>query len=256
MKRTLLAVLLSTFFSSCMTYMEVFHTSPTNSATIIDKHGYPIFENDTIRVVYEFWDDAGRMSFIITNKYSKPIYVDWKKCSYIRGGDKKDYYEESVSSSSVSVGSSYRDVFGIQRGSSGSIGKSVKNERVAFIPPGSSIAISSGYYISHKIAKVNDWGVVKKNLKEKKEHLIKIDQADSRVRFRNFITYSITENFAIEQYVDNGFYLSSVSLLPYIGSGSEYASLKELYQPRSYYHVSIKKNDLIRVEKPNQKERL
>ena len=55
--------------------------------------------------------------------------------------------------------------------------------------------------------------------------------SNSPVRFRNFLTYSTTENFVAESYIDNAFYNSRIDEL----------SLSD-FQGRRYYDKSLKKN--------------
>jgi len=58
---------------------------------------FPIFENDTIQVAYIFWSEDGVMGIFIHNKLNVPIYIDWKKCSFITGLTKHDYWDENIS---------------------------------------------------------------------------------------------------------------------------------------------------------------
>jgi hypothetical protein len=79
----------------------------TNCSTI---GGFLNYENDTIRVAYAFWDKNGKMGIFIYNKSDKPLYIDWKKCSFIIEGTKQDYWQDittmNSSSSSTVSGSS------------------------------------------------------------------------------------------------------------------------------------------------------
>lgn len=54
-------------------------------------------ENDTIRLVYAFWDENGRMGVFIHNKSDKPLYIDWKKCSFLVEDEKNDYWQDVTS---------------------------------------------------------------------------------------------------------------------------------------------------------------
>ncbi len=46
------------------------------------------YENDTISVTYSFWEMNGTIEMLIRNKLNQPIYIDWKKCSFITGETK------------------------------------------------------------------------------------------------------------------------------------------------------------------------
>jgi hypothetical protein len=66
--------------------------------------GFLNYENDTIRVTHVFWAERGVMGLLVHNKLKQPLYVDWRKCSYITGTAKHDYWEEGVTM--VTTGSS------------------------------------------------------------------------------------------------------------------------------------------------------
>ena len=82
--------------------------------------GFLNYENDTIRVAYIFWAENGLMGLFVHNKLQRPLYIDWKKCSYITGDLKHDYWNETVTmensgtstSSSVSASQSRTFVSG------------------------------------------------------------------------------------------------------------------------------------------------
>jgi len=80
----------------------------TNCQTV---EGFLNYENDTIRVAYIFWAEKGIMGLFIHNKLMKPLYIDWKKCSYITGTTKHDYWDETITvtntGSSISNSESY-----------------------------------------------------------------------------------------------------------------------------------------------------
>lgn len=230
--------------TSCSTYMEVSHTSPSGKGITKEEGKYWVFENDTIRIVYNFWNLEGQMTFAIFNKHNKPIYIDWKKCSYVMNGTKNDYYEESVFTHSVGAEISYYDLFWRRVSHSESLGKSVKNERIVFIPPGSGLKINTSYTISGRITRAHtSLREIRSVIKDSDEYVIRIDKPDSKVEFRNYITYSTTESFANEQYVDNGFYVSSVSIVPYTGRDFKFV-VDDIIDPSSFYFFPVERNQL------------
>ena len=128
------------------------------------------YENDTVQVVYIFWAEKGSMEFLIHNKLKKPLYIDWRKCSYIIGTTKHDYWTETISvttssrSNTISNSSEQSNTstcgnfsnFNLFRKSittdnSYSLFKTffnsvtilTKPERVTFIPPGTTISMSN-----------------------------------------------------------------------------------------------------------------
>jgi|GEM_PF-2744500 len=69
------------------------HVQSTNCSSI---EGFLNSENDTIRVTYIFWAEKGFMGLYIHNKLTRPLYIDWRKCSFITGITKHDYWTETV----------------------------------------------------------------------------------------------------------------------------------------------------------------
>jgi hypothetical protein len=79
--------------SSSPNLLQIMDVQSTNCSYTGD---FLAYENDTVRVVYIFWSENGTMGLFIHNKSKRPIYIDWKKCSYITGTVKHDYWDESV----------------------------------------------------------------------------------------------------------------------------------------------------------------
>src|SRR4051812_46103003 len=76
--------------TSCSTrYIQVFETKSTNIKMSDDSWS---FENDTVKIDYDFWTEHGVMSFAVFNKLKIPIYIDWKKSSFIVNDRKLDYW--------------------------------------------------------------------------------------------------------------------------------------------------------------------
>ena len=83
----LLATLFVTilFFSSCsLKLTHLYETKPLSSTSNKDN----TFENDTLKIIYSFWSEGGVFSFSVYNKLSIPLYIDWKKSSFIKNSDK------------------------------------------------------------------------------------------------------------------------------------------------------------------------
>jgi hypothetical protein len=183
---------------------------------------YLIYENDTLKVAYDLWAHHGILSFSIYNKLNKPLYIDWKKCSFILNNSKKlDYYVDMEKSDQISYYNGYLwyNYWGRPNTSSVSAGRqtTIKSERVTFIPPKASIGsskfkLTKGYYILVN-PKVE---MVEKTWKPKSKKLTKIKKlefADSQTSpefFRNFLTFSTSEKFETEFYVENSFWVKEI----------------------------------------------
>lgn len=218
MKRKLpLLLIMSLLIAGCK-YAQVLHIEPSGSE-ISEENNFFTYENDSLKIVYSFWGERGNMTFFITNKFNKPLYIDWKKSSFIDDNQKFNYYEDRESSSAMAIskggGSSTKWGYGVFSSAFSTImaanGITVKEERITFLPPKS-------YVISPRSFRI--WNV---------NYAIQIRQSESRrlgkkmfltdvdnntaLHFRNFITYSTSESFTREQYIDNEFYVDRVTTM-------------------------------------------
>lgn len=205
-------------FVSCAKYVNVYEVKPVSAGITINK--YYIFENDVVVITYSFWKERGVLSYTLYNKLDKPIYIDWKKSSLIRNGQKLDYWADETITNSKSNSAynsglyfGYYDLLTLSNTLTES--KSVKSERITFIAPRSAITRSKFVlydlpYIAVK--KANTLRNIKETNSNKTYDVkyIAYTQENSPLRFRNYLTFSSTENFEREVSIDNEFYVSSI----------------------------------------------
>lgn len=209
--KKLLYVILPFALLGCMQEAEVLHVKSSDNRTIESDKGY-VFENDSAKVVYDFWQKNGMMSFAFYNKTAAPLYIDWMKSSFIRANERITYYQDVVNTKSSSHSRAGNGYFNTIVSGTNTNATSVREERVSFVPPYSGIVkiftgLTNGDYIR-----------LPKKPFVKGEHSIQsmsIDRGETPIYFRNFITYSPSENFSHEQYIDNGFYVDSVLITGY-----------------------------------------
>ena len=159
-------------------------------------------------------------NFSIYNKLNKPLYIDWKKCSFISNENKFDYYIDVERSEQISYYGSYlyRGWLGdVQSGKSASTQTKIKPERITFIPPKSFIynskfRIKPGHSYRMTNAIEEEVSISWKNSSSKKTKVkrINLSQNTSKDIFRNFLTFSYSEKFDTEFYIDNNFWVSQV----------------------------------------------
>ncbi len=223
MKKTILIILICSLILSCSKYyVQVFETNSLNINTIDD---FYVYETDTLKITYNFWSSKGLITFAIFNKLDKPIYIDWKKSAYIDNAVKLDYWiDEQIVNSYEYYGSYYyrgtvlspKTSVSISSGHSMSTSSTVKQERITFIPPKSNYFRSQFYilpYPFYKLGKNDEQKVVPRNDNPKRKTTIysKSFSKETTPRvFRNFLTFSLTENFDNEFYIDNAFYITNI----------------------------------------------
>ncbi|MEA3317690.1 MAG: hypothetical protein U9R54_07000 [Bacteroidota bacterium] len=220
MKKIIIITVLGLILLGCKSYVHVLNT---NSSLKTNNKRFYIYENDTLKITYTFWQENGLMSFEIFNKSKVPIYVDWKKSSYIDNSVKLNYWvnEEKTKATSI-YGSYYYDGPLLKPGHavSATAGVSystkVKPERITFIPPKSKYYRTQFYILPnqhYKLSTETDFEKVPRNDKPKRKTKVYkayYTRENSPLIFRNFLAYSMNEDFESVFFVDNEFYVSEI----------------------------------------------
>jgi hypothetical protein len=221
LKIVILAMFTILLNSCSSNYVQVFETSSQNGQ--INRESNYVYENDSIKITYNFWEDKGKMSFIVYNKLKKPLYIDWKKSSYISNTTKINYWDDITTTNTVesktSVGGTTNFAlrkYYITNSVGVSSSASSKPERITFIPPNSNYYRTQFNLFPVKEFKIKDYQTIEKqsliNSSKTTDVFVKsLSKNESPLIFRNFITLSYNENFTNEFYVDNEFYVSKVT---------------------------------------------
>lgn len=215
---------------------------------------YVFSENDTLRIVYMFWGKNGVMGIFIHNKTEYPLYIDWKKCSFITGTTKHDYWDETTTITTSGTSSTYGSAqteaaissdywftnflssfisgTGNKRSESSSnwfqqkffnsMTRLTKPERITFIPPHSTIfqaaynLVFGGITLSPSFPISSRDTILYFPAKRLREQMIiaVFNASNSPINFRSFITYSTDDKFTTEHFLDSKFYVSCVLDLP------------------------------------------
>jgi hypothetical protein len=219
------------FFSSCTPiYVQLYKTKSINISN--NERSYK-FENDSIEINYSFWADKGIMSFSVYNKLSKPIYIDWKKSNFISNNNKFNYWNDEERSKALSASLGYNGGYlykgpllipylSIYESNSASLTANssitIKPERITFIPP-KSVIYKSPYFLTNSSFpdKTNFETKNESRLNNPKKNTIvffkSFTKENSPLIFRNFLTFSLSEDFKNEFYIDNEFFVSEVDFI-------------------------------------------
>lgn len=193
----IVVLLFALLFCSCKALLIETQSIDTKTE---GKHYF--FENDTIKIVYDFWNRQGVMGFTITNKLKAPLYIDWKKSSFLLGSNKLDYWRDVEYGVNTGVYGQYS--LSNVKGYTG-ITVMAKPERISFIPPGSKMncamytLIPANYIPDEQnvlLGADGEWAY---------------DSYSSVLKFSNFLTYSTKENFEKESYIHNHFFVSKMT---------------------------------------------
>ena len=252
-----LVIIALVFVVSCKSYVQLFDTQATN-LKLEDKTF--VFENDSIKINYYFWANKGQMTFGILNKLDKPLYIDWKKSSYIDNSIKLDYWiDEEKKKSLQYYGSYYYDGanYNPELATSKTVGigaatsSTVKVERITFIPPKSKYYRSQFHILPISYYKMDvkaKYDIIPSTIKpEEKVKVYKqfFDKETSPMVFRNFLTFSYTEDFKNEFYVDNEFFVNQVREM----DASHFYYYKRDENKKSNYYIRDKKGNPIKFSK-------
>lgn len=204
----------------CRSYVQVFDTK---GSIPYDGEGFYVFENDTVRITYSFWNEKGLMSFSIYNKQDKPLYIDWRKSSYIDNSVKLNYWEDEEKSKVVNSSKDYyytgssKGLHFTEGNFNGVSNISTKKiERITFIPPRSNIYKSQFYIMPSEYYKFDLSTEPKEEFrkdiptKSTDVYYQNFSMFNSPLVFRNFLTFSFSEKFDSEFSVDNEFFIDKI----------------------------------------------
>ena len=243
-------------FQSCSHYHQLYKINAETSLKV--EKNFIVYENDTLSVTYNFWAENGILSFAIFNKTDKPLYIDWKKSSYILNFQKLNFWEDKTSiqlntvtkTNQESTYDNYKynglaksmlpyQYIGKTKGqtntlsTSTSSGMELKPERITFIAPNSFVSNARYLLLKERIS-YYDNTFIKKFSSPNDSMLVyqkKYTETNSPLKFNLFLTFSTKENFDGEFYLTNKFYLSEITELP----DKEYL-VSDIYEDANYFY--------------------
>lgn len=216
-----------------------------------------IESNDTFEITYNFFEKDGLVAFVIYNKSSVPLYVDWKRSAFIVGTNKTDYWTDATHFVSVTQGYNIQWLRDFSTSRNKTAGVIIKPEQITFIPPKTAISMAR-FKISNSI-----WNSglkeqeVPKNYKKGKTKIKTANYTDSTspYKFRNFLTLSLKHDFSSEFYIDHAFWIKNIAQMidtqfygPYRPTQSENGYIAQeptypLHKPNRYYNIIIEEDN-------------
>ena len=220
---TVFLLVLMLFVSSCSKVLRVYQVE---SPKLSEKDERYVYEDDTVKVVYDFWYEDGIMLFAMENKLDKAITIDWKKSHFSLNGLVYPYWRDvariSTSGTANTWGSTYnRNFWGFTSFSSSSVAS--RDSKTSLISPNSWIQRGDytiiGTYINQvdsKLKYLEQQQAPRSELKRTQAEYYngplltqlpnteRFSANESPLTFRNYLTYSI-EGDNKEAVVDNTF---------------------------------------------------
>lgn len=254
--RLSLVFMISSNLVSCMVThntCQKFQLESTNVKSL-QTNNQPTFryEDSLVVIDYNFWASAGTCAFSIYNKADIPIYVNWQNSNFIYNGFNNVYwtdkivtetnqfgYTSSNTSTNLRTTSNFYTPTGtiVTKGNYNSItyGSLVSNQVQVLtrdnpniqIPPRSK-TVTNKFSLNFPLIKFQEEEVFKS-----------IEKSESPLNFRNYLAISTNKDFTNQTFIDNEFWISSVSSKLTTGNKStcdQYLS----YAPSNFYIVNQK----------------
>lgn len=213
------------------------------------------YENADCRICYDLWSEGGNLSFLIYNKTDRDLYIVMPQSSFILNGVANDYYSESTysfsvtnlatESSSLQLSKNYLLTNGYQwypsrlsrqyvasTGRATTETKETKEAALVSIPPKSAKFVV-GFNLSDHIYK--DCDNYNENFPKNTSAVIHFNKENTPLAFRNRIAYTFNVQVPDVQYIEHGFWLSSLQ------NYSQKAALSELKVKDCYSQAKIVK---------------
>ncbi|WP_134088405.1 hypothetical protein [Olivibacter sp. XZL3] len=185
--------------SSCSTY----YVSKLNSPDLgkNEETGVFTFENDSVRIAYNFFGEDAPVTIDVFNKMDVPLYIDWQRSALIVGDQATSYMGDNLVINGRTSSSNYRTVYDWRqsRGEGTFDGTATIPRGLTFVPPKAKVeqtklklanlfyeGIADSSYQSAALATTE--GTVKK---------IKVrdySQENTPLAFRSYLTLYVQDN--------------------------------------------------------------
>lgn len=210
MRSLILSVLIILALGSCSTYQYV----TLNSPEMKKNEGQDlVYENDTLRLTYNFNGKGGPITISVYNKTNQALYVDWNKSAMVRGG-----HAYSLSNPNVQVSGSIWS-YGRRVSYSDLNASFSMPDDVNMIPPSSDISKTlkaivdsssiSREFLPDSVKAMKGYYSDGGSYQFRRYHF---DEGSSPLRFRSYLTFVLGNNSAMGFSISHAFYAGEVVL--------------------------------------------
>jgi len=208
-----LAVILLLFCASCTTYRYSTISSPDLEKN--DRNEF-VIENDSLKLVYNFYGYQGPVHISIQNKMSVPVYIDWQRSAIIVNDNATPFASDEMKIVGNIQGSSYNyknSGYGVNSGQLQAT--AVLPPTIDFIPPRAIVNKRPLYVTNIFHAGIPDSAFQKVTFASMEGLSYRVKKATftnstSPVRFRSFITYMVGEPGSKPFAFEHNFFVSEV----------------------------------------------
>ena len=211
MKNYILLILLALSFGSCSTYQYITLDSPQTQKN--DRKEF-VWENDSLKLVYNFHGEGGPLNLTVYNKLNEPLYVNWKKSALIRDGQSISLFNRSVIVNRIAT--PYQEVKNNPNLYPGLSATFELPEGIEFISPAS--------YVSKALLDIQELGLgnlpgsdslrpqkySQNGMVTGKFTRARFDESQSPLRFSTYLTFMVGQHIDKEFAVQHSFYAKEI----------------------------------------------
>lgn len=165
--------------------------------------------NNDLRLDYNFWHEDGGVSCTVTNLTNAPLYVDLGRTQLIVNGLAQDYYQDEELTTTTAVARTRPAMYGYYGGGTVSQSARTRSHRprpILQVPPHAAIVIDGLSAVPTRVVhcELDKWRMTK-------PATVSFTEADSPLKFRQFLTYSTRPDGAEARTMDHAFWVERVS---------------------------------------------
>lgn len=185
-----------------------------------------VFENEHLKVIYNFWENGGRMRYLLFNKTNQLLFIDWNN-SFFGNNEVKTAYSQLPATSASTPPDQHPYVYRHNRIEPLRI--SARSGPVAQVPAEASVAVAD-FLIQQPVLHPNT-----------KDTLFTYSAENSPLRLTHQISYSFNEALADPQQIRHSFWLKEIHVMEKSKITSFYGSLA-LGSSNAIYSVERRKD--------------
>ena len=163
--------------------------------------------NADLRLDYDFWHEDGGVVCTVTNLTAAPLYVDLSRTQLIVNGLAQDYYQDEELTTTIAVARTH-SLYGYS-GATSTQSARTRAQRarpMLQVPPHAAIVVSGLSAVPSRLlhCELEKW-------KASKPATVSFTEANSPLKFRQFLTYSARPDGSEPRTMDHAFWVERIS---------------------------------------------
>lgn len=213
MRPLILTAMVVLLLSSCSSYQYL-----TINSTQMPKNDKKEFtwENDTMRLVYNFHGQGGPINLTVFNKTAQPLFIKWKKSALIRDGHSTVLFNHTVQVNGAIATTTISGPGGIKAGNSDISASFDLPEGTDFLPPHSDFSKSllniqeTGYLDIANTQNAQPVRLLANDGVTTKAKRVAYQEETSPIQFKIYLTFVLGSNSSQEFALEHSFYATEI----------------------------------------------